>query len=417
MSKKRVVVTGAGVITPVGHDLDSFWNALVEGRSGIGPIESFDASTFPVTIAGEIRGLDSESFVPKKDQRRMDPFTLYGVAAAQLAIQDSGLIPADEDLDRVGVVIGSGTGGIHVMLEQARVLDSRGVGRFSPFTVPQMIINILCGHIAIQYGFRGPNFALTTACATATHSIGEAMRIIQSGDADVMLAGGSEGSINELGVGGFCAIRALTSQFNDQPKKASRPFDRDRSGFVISEGAGILVLEDRDHAMKRGARIYAELAGYGRTCDAHHITAPLENGSGAAKAMSLAMNDAGVTPEQVDYINAHGTSTELNDACETRAIKQAFGDELAHRVPISSTKSVTGHLLGAAGGVEATACLFAIRDDVIPPTINYENPDPVCDLDYVPNTARECSVDLALSNSLGFGGHNACLCFRKDERR
>lgn len=341
----------------------------------------------------------------------MDPFCHYGMAAAKLAVADSGIDFAVADPWRTGVLVGSGIGGLQILFEQTKVFYDRGPHRFSPFMIPQMITNILSGLIAIQYHLRGPNFCVVSACATATHSMGEALRIIRNNEADVILAGGAEAPICELGVGGFCAMRALSTR-NDEPTRASRPFDRDRDGFVIGEGAAVLVLEEMEHARKRGANIYAELAGYGRTCDAFHMTAPDELGAGAARGMQLAVEDAGLRPDEIDYINAHGTSTQLNDMCETRAIKLALGGENARRVKVSSTKSMTGHLLGAAGGVESIACCLALRDGVIPPTINLENPDPECDLDYVPNTAREAPLRTVLNNSLGFGGHNATLCFK-----
>ena len=413
MSKKRVAITGIGLVSPIGNNVDTFWDSLINGRSGIGPITAFDCSEFKVKIAGEVRDLDADRYVPVKEQRRMDPFSIFGLYAAHEAIKDSGLDLSKENLERIGVVTGSGIGGVHVCLTQSRVLDSKGPGRFSPFMVPQMIINILAGHIAIDFGFCGPNFGLTSACSSATHCIGESMRMIQYGDADIMVAGGAEGSTNELGIGGFTAIRALTTRYNDDPTKASRPFDANRSGFVSSEGAGIVVLEEWDRAVARGATIHCEVTGYGRTCDAYHITAPKPDGSGAARAMELAMTEAGMNAGDLGYINAHGTSTPLNDATETLAIKRALGEEQAKRTPISSNKSMTGHLLGAAGGVEAIASALTLKNGIIPPTINYGTPDPACDLDYVPNTAREKSIDTVLSNSLGFGGHNACLCFKK----
>lgn len=413
MSKRRVAITGIGVVSPCGNDLESLWDHLVNGRSGIGPITSFDTSDFRVKIAGEVRGLDADRYVDKKLQRRMDPFTIYGLYAAHEAIAQSGLDLDRENLDRIGVLTGSGVGGIHIVLETSRVLDQKGPDRFSPFTVPQMIINILSGYIAIDFGLCGPNYGLTSACSSATHCIGESMRMIQYGDADVMIAGGAEGSINELGVGAFTAIRALTTKFNDRPEEASRPFDADRSGFVISEGSAIVVLEEWERAVKRGAPIFCEVAGYGRTCDAYHITAPKSNGEGACRAMQLALNDARISPDELDYINAHGTSTELNDSTETMAIKKALGEDAARKVPISSIKSMTGHLLGAAGSLEAAAVAKCLQTGILPPTTNFQTPDPACDLDYVPNTAREVKIKTALSNSLGFGGHNACLCFRK----
>ena len=411
MAHRRVAVTGMGLVSPLGCGLGSFWERLVKGQSGIRPITRFDVSAFASRIGGELVEFNVDEFVPRKEQRRMDPFCHYGMAAAKLAVADSGIDFAVTDPWRTGVLVGSGIGGLQILFEQTKVFYDRGPHRFSPFMIPQMITNILSGLIAIQYNLRGPNFCVVSACATATHSMGEALRIIRNNEADVILAGGAEAPICELGVGGFCAMRALSTR-NDEPARASRPFDRDRDGFVIGEGAAVLVLEEMEHAKKRGANIYAELAGYGRTCDAFHMTAPDELGAGAARGMRLAVEDAGLRPDEIDYINAHGTSTQLNDTCETRAIKLALGEENARRVKVSSTKSMTGHLLGAAGGVESIACCLALRHGVIPPTINLENPDPECDLDYVPNTAREAPLRTVLNNSLGFGGHNATLCFK-----
>ncbi|MBM4153630.1 MAG: beta-ketoacyl-ACP synthase II [Lentisphaerae bacterium] len=408
--RRRVVVTGMGVVSPLGCTVETVWNRMVEGRSGIRPIQGFDAAAFDSRIAGEVVEFNVDDFVPKKEQRRMDPFCRYGIAASKLAVADSGIDFSREDPWRCGVLVGSGIGGLQVLFQQSKVFMERGPSRFSPFMIPQMITNILSGLIAIEHGLRGPNFAVISACATATHSIGESLRIIREGDADVILAGGAEAPIMELGVGGFCAMRALSTR-NDDPTRASRPFDKDRDGFVIGEGAGTLVLEEYGHAVKRGARIYCELSGYGRTCDAFHMTAPDDQGAGAARAMSLAVADARLAPEQIDYINAHGTSTELNDKCETKAIKSALGEARARKVMISSTKSMTGHLLGAAGAIESLACAMAIHKGVVPPTINYTTPDPECDLDYVPNAARGAKVNACLNNSLGFGGHNATLCF------
>ncbi len=408
--RRRVVVTGLGVVSPLGCTVETVWNRMVAGQSGVRPIQSFDASAFDSRIAGEVVEFNVDEFIPKKEQRRLDPFCKYGIASARLAVVDSGLDFSKENPWRSGVLVGSGIGGLQILFQQSKVFMERGPSRFSPFMIPQMITNILSGHIAIEHGLRGPNFAVISACATATHSMGEALRIIREGDADVILAGGAEAPLMELGVGGFCAMRALSTR-NDDPTRASRPFDKDRDGFVIGEGAGTVVLEEYEHAVKRGARIYCELAGYGRTCDAFHMTAPDEQGTGAAEAMRLAMVNARVTPEQIDYINAHGTSTELNDKCETQAIKGALGEANARKVMISSTKSMTGHLLGAAGAIESLACAMAISKGVVPPTINYTTPDPNCDLDYVPNTAREAKVRACLNNSLGFGGHNATLCF------
>lgn len=408
--RRRVMVTGMGVVSPLGCTVETVWDRMVRGQSGVRPIRSFDASAFDSRIAGEVVEFNVDDFVPKKEQRRMDPFCKYGIASAKMAVADSGLDFSGENPWRTGVIVGSGIGGLQVLFQQSKVFMERGPSRFSPFMIPQMITNILSGLIAIEFGVRGPNFAVVSACATATHSMGEALRIIREGDADIILAGGAEAPIMELGVGGFCAMRALSTR-NDDPTRASRPFDKDRDGFVIGEGAGTIVLEEYEHAVKRGARIYCELAGYGRTCDAFHMTAPDEQGAGAAEAMRLAVANARLDPSQIDYINAHGTSTELNDTCESRAIKAALGEANARKTMISSTKSMTGHMLGAAGAVESLACAMAIHTGVVPPTINYTTPDPDCDLDYVPNTARPAKIRACLNNSLGFGGHNASLCF------
>lgn len=412
MSQRRVVVTGLGVVSPLGSAIEPFWTRLLNGESGIRRIQSFNVDDYDSRIAGEVTDFDANAFVSKREQRRMDPFTLFGIAAAKMAVTDSGLDFSAEDPDRVGVVIGSGIGGLHILTQQVRVLEERGPSRFSPFMIPQMIVDIVSGYVAIEYGLRGPNFCITSACATATHCLGESLRIIQSGDADMMVSGGAESSICELGMGGFAAMRALSTR-NDDPQGASRPFDADRDGFVIAEGAGVLILEEYEHARQRGAPIYCELAGYGRTCDAHHITAPREDGSGGAKAMTLAVKDAGLTPGDIDYLNAHGTSTPLNDKGETLATKTALGEEQARKMVISSTKSMTGHTLGAAGALESIVCALTLRDQRVHPTINYTTPDPACDLDYVPNEAREQPVRACLNNSLGFGGHNATLCFKK----
>lgn len=411
MKDRRVVVTGMGLVSPLGCDLDRFWSRLTRGESGIGPITRFDVSAFTSRIAGEVKEFEVDRFVSRKEQRRMDPFTHYGVAATRLAVEDAGVDFSALDADRMGVLVGTGIGGLQILFQQTKVFYDRGPSRFSPFMIPQMITNILSGQVAIEHGLKGPNFCVVSACATATHSIGEALRIIQHGEADLMLAGGAEAPICELGVGGFCAMRALSTR-NEEPTRASRPFDAERDGFVIGEGAGTLVLEEAEHARRRGAKVYCELAGYGRTCDAFHITAPDETGRGAMRGMQLAMQDAGVSPGEIDYINAHGTSTEMNDKFETMAIKAALGEEHARRVMISSSKSMTGHMLGAAGAVESIACALALRHGVVPPTINLENPDPACDLDYVPHTAREVKIRVCLNNSLGFGGHNATLCFK-----
>ena len=413
MSRRTVVITGLGVVSPIASDLDKFWNGIKNGQSGIDQVKTMDdIDQYPVTIAGEIRDLDVEKYIDKKDARKMDPFTVWGMAAAVMAVEDSGLDPEKVDRERVGVIASSGIGGMQFMTTQCFRAMNGGPRRISPQLIPQMITNILSGYVSIKYGFQGPNFCVTSACASGTHSIGEAARIIQYGDADVMVAGGAEASVAMLGVGGFAALRA-TSRRNDDPQGASRPFDKERDGFVMSEGAGMLVLEEKEHAIARGATIYCELAGYGRTGDAYHITAPDAGATQAARGIKLAIEDAGLTAEDVDYINAHGTSTPLNDKGETLAIKKALGEEKAYKVVVSSTKSMTGHMLGAAGGVEAIICALAIRDSIAPPTINYTTPDPDCDLDYVPNVAREMNIDVALSNSLGFGGHNATLCFKK----
>jgi len=412
--KRRVAVTGIGLVTPLGCEVNSFWDRLTRGESGIRRITYFDVSEYASQIAGELIEFEPEEYLSRKEMRHMDPFTVYGMVAAKKAVADSGLDFSGEDGERIGVVIGTGIGGLQILQNQHGVLLQRGPSRFSPFMIPQMITNILSGLVAIEFGLKGPNFCVTSACATGTHSLGESLRMIQFGDADIVLSGGAEAPICELGVGGFCAMRALSTR-NDAPEKASRPFDAERDGFIIAEGAGVLVLEELEHARRRGAHIYCELAGYGRTCDAYHITAPDESGEGAARAMRLAMEDAGVKAEEVSYINAHGTSTKLNDRCETLAIKKALGEENARRVMVSSTKSMTGHTLGAAGAVEAAACALAIERGVVPPTINYEHPDPDCDLDYVPNEARKAKVTVALSNSLGFGGHNGTLCLRAVE--
>jgi len=411
MQRRRVVVTGLGVLSPLGCEVSRFWERLCAGQSGIRAITRFDVSQYGSRIGGELIEFDLDRFVSKKEQRRMDPFSHYGVAAAKLAVADAGLDLAAENVERIGCIVSSGVGGLQILQEQHTVLLTKGPSRFSPFMIPQMISNMAAGLIAIDLNLQGPNYCIVSACASATHGLGESLRTIQYGDADVMLAGGTEAPLCELGVGGFCALRALSTR-NDAPEKASRPFDRDRDGFVMAEGAGILVLEEYERARQRGARIYCELAGYGATCDAYHMTAPDEAGVGAARGMQLAMRDAGLNPDDVDYVNAHGTSTDMNDRCETLAIKRAFGEERARRIMVSSNKSMIGHTLGAAGGIESIACALTLRDQVVPPTINYETPDPLCDLDYVPNVARRSPVRACLKNSLGFGGHNATLCFK-----
>ena len=412
MQENRVVVTGLGVISAVGNDVVSFWDALKNGKSGIGPITSFDASKFDSRIAGEVKGFDPALYgMGFKEVKRMDKFVQYAVACAKQAITESGLDLEIEDRDRIGALIGSGIGSLHTIEEEHKIFLAKGPSRLSPFLIPMLIVNEAAGQVGIVYGLKGPNSCVATACASGSHAIGDAFRILERGDADVMITGGTESCVVATGVGGFCALKALSKRNND-PEKASRPFDRERDGFVIAEGCGLVVLETLDHAQKRNAKIIAEISGYGMTCDAYHMTAPDPEGDGAARAMILAMKDAKVNPEDVGYVNAHGTSTKLNDKTETLSMKKALGAH-AKKVMISSTKSMTGHLLGAAGGVEFIACCLAIRDGVIPPTTNYEYPDPDCDLDYVPNTARLAKVDVCMSNSLGFGGHNASLLVRR----
>ncbi|MEO6846775.1 MAG: beta-ketoacyl-ACP synthase II [Chthoniobacterales bacterium] len=412
MSERRVVVTGIGVISPVGNDLETFWKNLLAGKSGIRRFEAFDSTNFDCKIAGEVTDFNPVEFYrTPKDVRRTDRFTHFAVGGAKQAVKDSGLDFDKEDLDRIGVMIGSGIGGLRSMSDESERLIAKGPSRTSPFTIAMMISNMASGIVSMEYGLRGPNMTIVTACATANHCMGEAWRIIKFGDADVIIAGGAEATIVPLGVAGFAAMRALSVR-NDEPEKASRPFDKDRDGFVMGEGAGILVLEELEHAKRRGAPIYCELAGYGLSADAFHMTQPLPEGDGASRCMQMAMNHAGINPEDIDYINAHGTSTPIGDICETKAIKQALGEH-AKKVMVSSTKSMTGHLLGAAGGVEMAVCALAIKHGAIPPTINLDNPDPACDLDYVPNTARESKVRIAMSNSFGFGGHNATLLARE----
>ncbi|TFG57902.1 MAG: beta-ketoacyl-[acyl-carrier-protein] synthase II [Spirochaetales bacterium] len=412
MDKRRVAVTGLGAITPIGLTVRAFWDSALAGESGIREITQIPRiGEFSTRIGGEVKDFNADQYLPSKEQRKMDPFTLFGFAAAAMALEDSGLDMSAEDPFRAGVIIGSGIGGLQIFEKMAAVYREKGPSRFYPLMIPQMIPNILSSHVAIRFGLRGPNFCIVTACASASHSLGESMRIIQSGDAEIMISGGAEGVITPLGLGGFCALRALSTR-NGEPTRASRPFDMERDGFVMGEGAGILVLEEMEHARRRGARIYAELAGYGRNCDAYHLTAPDETGEAAARCMALSIKDAGITAEDISYINAHGTSTKLNDRIETLAIKRVFGPDKSRSLMISSTKSMTGHLLGAAGGVEAVVSVKTLETGCIHPTINYEYPDPDCDLDYVPNEAREKKVSAVLSNSFGFGGHNAVLCFR-----
>jgi len=412
---RRVVVTGVGMVTPVGIGLDASWKALLEGRSGIKPITAFDASAFPTQIAGEIRDFNPEEFIEPKEVKKMDRFIQFGMAAAAMAVKDSGLVIDETNAERVGVAVGAGIGGLPTIEHYAKVLMEKGPRRITPFFIPSLIINLASGNISIRFGAKGPNLAEVTACATGSHSIGESFRIIERGDADAMITGGTEACISALGVGGFNAMKALSTR-NDAPERASRPFDVDRDGFVMGEGSGVMVLETLESAQARGAHIYAEIVGYGMSGDAYHITSPDPNGDGAARCMRMALKGSGIAPEEIDYINAHGTSTKYGDELETLAIKKVFGDH-ARKVAVSSTKSMTGHLLGAAGGVEAVISVLAIRDGIVPPTINLENPDPECDLDYVPNVARKLDVRMALSNSFGFGGTNACLIFKKIDGR
>jgi len=410
VSTRRVVVTGLGTLSPVGNTADEFWSALVQGRSGLGPITRFDTTGYPTRIAGEVRNFDPLNFVDKKDARRLDPYLQYAIASSALAVQDSALDTAKVDGTRFGVLIGSGIGGISTLLQSHRDLLEKGPDRVSPFFIPMLIANMASGLVSMRFGAKGPNSAVVTACATGNHAIGDSYKIIQRNDADIMIAGGSEAIIVPLTIAGFCSMKAMSTR-NDEPTRAMRPFDATRDGFVAGEGAGILVLESLEHALARDARIYAEIIGYGMTGDAHHMTAPDPEGDGAARAMAAAVRDAGLDVGAVGYINAHGTSTQYNDKFETIAIKRVFGEH-ARRLAVSSTKSMTGHLLGAAGGIEAIATVLALHHGILPPTINYETPDPDCDLDYIPNQARKQNVEIALSNAFGFGGTNATLAFR-----
>jgi len=410
--KQRVVITGMSAITSLGQDLDTFWNNLMEGKSGVSAIEAFDVSEYPTRIAAEIKDWDPEVYMDRKEARRVDRYVQFAVAAAALALKDANLdVREDTDPERVGVYIGSGIGGLGTFEEQYRTLLEKGPKRVSPFFIPMMIANMASGQVSILTGAKGPNSTTVTACATGTHTIGDSFRLLQNGEADVMLCGGAEATIRPTGLAGFCSMRAMSTR-NDEPERASRPFDVERDGFVMGEGAGVLVLETLEHAQKRGARIYGEVIGYGMSGDAHHMTEPDPNG--AARCMKKALGDAGLAPEDVDYINAHGTSTPVGDVSETTAIKAAFGDH-AYKLAVSSTKSMTGHLLGAAGGVEAVICALALSRGKLPPTINLDHQDPQCDLDYVPNVPREANVRVALSNSFGFGGHNATIILRKYE--
>ena len=411
ITPRRVVVTGVGIISPVGNDASTAWQNITAGRSGIRAIEKFDASLFSVRIAGEIRDFEVADYMSPKDARKMDGFMHFGIAAGIQALRDSGLEVTPENADRIGVHIGSGIGGIDTIQRSYEVYAKGGPRRISPFFVPSAIINMVSGNLSIMYGLRGPNLSLVTACTTGTHSIGEAGRMISLGDADVMLAGGAENAETVLGIGGFASARALSTR-NDEPEKASRPFDLDRDGFVLGDGAGVLVLEEYEHAKARGAEMYCELAGFGMSADGYHMTQPMEDGDGAMRCMNHALQTSGINADEIDYINAHGTSTPLGDLAETNGIKRTLGAH-AKKVAVSSTKSMTGHLLGAAGGVEAVFTALAVRDQVAPPTINLDTPDPQCDLDYVPNTARDMKIDFAVSNSFGFGGTNGTLIFRK----
>ncbi|EGL82588.1 3-oxoacyl-(acyl-carrier-protein) synthase 2 [Caldalkalibacillus thermarum TA2.A1] len=411
---RRVVITGCGVITSLGQDIDTFWDNIVKGKSGVSKIESFDTSEHATKIAAEVKDFNPEDYMDRRDIRRTDRFVQFGVAAAKQALKHANLEITEENAHDVGVYVGSGIGGLKTWEEQHKIMLNKGPRRVSPFFIPMMIANMASGVISIETGAKGPNSASMSACATGTHAIGDAFNIIRRGQAEVMIAGGTEATITPLAFAGFNANKALSTR-NDEPEKASRPFDADRDGFVMGEGAGVIILESLDHALKRGAPIIAEIVGYGLTGDAYHITSPAPEGEGAARAMAMALKDAQLQPDQVDYINAHGTSTPYNDKFETMAIKKVFGEH-AYKLAVSSSKSMTGHLLGAAGGVEAIVTALAIRDQILPPTINYETPDPDCDLDYVPNKARKAKVNVALSNSLGFGGHNATIILKKYEQ-
>ncbi|MEA1964529.1 MAG: beta-ketoacyl-ACP synthase II [Candidatus Aerophobetes bacterium] len=409
--ERRVVVTGAGIVSPIGIGVKEFKKALFEGKNGVRRITHFDPSSYRSQMAGEVRGLELKRYFSPKQIRRMDRFTQLGMIAAKEAIEQSVIDLNKENLNRIGVLVGSGVGGLSTIEKEQTILLQKGPQKVSPFLVPMLITDIASAQIAIEYGFSGPNFSISTACATGTHSIGEAFKIIHRGDAEIMITGGAEAAITPLGLAGFCSMRALSTR-NKEPEKASRPFDRERDGFVIGEGAGIIILEELDQAKKRKAPILGEIVGSGMSADAYHITQPTTDGRGIRKAMEEALNNAKISGEEVDYINAHGTSTPFNDRAETKAIKSLF-KENAYQIPVSSTKSMTGHLLGATGGVELIACLLAINEETLPPTINYENPDPQCDLDYVPNEARESKIKVAISNSMGFGGHNAVLVVKK----
>ena len=410
--RRRVVVTGAGVISPVGNTIEQFWDSLKNGRSGIRRLTHFDVSKYSSQVAGTVEDFNPEDYFSSKEARRMDRFVQFALAASKMALESSGIDLDRTDLERVGVLIGSGVGGMTTIEDQHIIFLEKGPRRLSPFFIPMLIANMASGVVAMNFGLKGPNSAVSTACATGTHAIGDAYRIIERDEADAILAGGSEAALTPIGFGGFCAMRALTTSRNDDPERASRPFDRTRDGFVMSEGAGVVALEELEHAQKRGAKIWGEVVGYGMSADAYHMTAPAPDGDGALRSMRAALRGAGISPDAVSYINAHGTSTPLNDKLETEAVKSLFGDH-AYKLAISSTKSHMGHLLGASGGVEAIATLLAIGNGVVPPTVNYEEPDPECDLDYVPNISREMAVEYAMSNSFGFGGTNATLVFKR----
>jgi 3-oxoacyl-[acyl-carrier-protein] synthase II len=412
MSRRRVVVTGMGLVCPVGIGVEESWKALVAGKSGIGPITHYDASTYPTKIAGEVRGFEPEKFMDRKEVRRNDRFIQFALAAADMAVKDSGLDFAKEDPERIGVIVGSGMGGLATIEDTHKTLIERGVRKVSPFFIPAIIINLAPGQIALRWGLKGPNFSPVSACATGNHSIGDAMMYVERGMADVMIAGGTEATITPLGLAGFCAARAM-SERNDAPEKASRPFDKGRDGFVAAEGSGIIVLEEYEHARKRGARIYAELCGYGASCDANHVTSPAPEGEGGQRAMRMALADTGLRPEQVGYVNTHGTSTPQGDIAECQAIRRVFGGWADAGLVVSSSKSMTGHMLGAAGGAEAVIALKALETGVVPPTINVDEQDPECVLDVVPNVARQVRLDAVLSNSFGFGGTNAVVAFKR----
>lgn len=413
MQRRRVVITGVGVVSPVGNNTKQFWQSLLEGKSGVGQITKFDTTGFSSTIAAEVKNFDASDLLSSKEQRRMDDFVKYALVAADEAIKSSGLELEKMEHKRAGCIVGSGIGGLQTIENQHKVLLEKGPGRISPFLIPMLIVNMAPGQIAINYKLKGPNYAVVTACASSNNALGDAFRVIQEDKADIIVSGGTESSITPLGVAGFCSAKALSTR-NDEPEKACRPFDRERDGFIMAEGAAIVILEELEHARKRGVHILAEMVGFGASCDAYHMTAPDPSGEGAAESMRLALKSAGISAAQLDYINAHGTSTKLNDAIETKAIKAVLGKE-AEKVAVSSTKSMTGHMLGAAGGIEAIATCLALKEGIIPPTINYEFPDPECDLDYVPNKPREQAINYAASNGLGFGGHNATLVFKKYE--